>query len=117
MCARSWSMSIATTDLPIDFLFFDPGGRPRRFAFLAIATSLIREAALISRLFRLCHAANLAWRRTSHNPEAVENPRLGTARSIPPWTCTYARPEGRSHFRRYGQAATFLLSQTRGGDD
>ena len=29
-------MSIVATDLPMLFLFFEPGGRPRRFAFLAM---------------------------------------------------------------------------------
>ena len=36
MCLRSWPMSISATELPSEPLFFDPGGRPRRFAFLAM---------------------------------------------------------------------------------
>src|SRR5436853_3294122 len=40
MCARSCGTSIAATDLPTVFLFFEPGGRPRRFAFLAMETSM-----------------------------------------------------------------------------
>ena len=37
-------MSIVATDLPIDFLFFEPGGRPR--FFFAMFTSIF-EAKLI----------------------------------------------------------------------
>src|SRR4051794_21811739 len=40
MCARSCGTSIAATDLPTVFLFFEPGGRPRRFAFFAMETSM-----------------------------------------------------------------------------
>jgi hypothetical protein len=35
-------------DLPIDFLFFEPGGRPRRFAFFAMIENLVDvDAGLI----------------------------------------------------------------------
>src|SRR3954447_21923718 len=34
------------TDLAMLFLFFEPGGRPRRFAFLAMETSMIGDGHL-----------------------------------------------------------------------
>src|SRR4030095_13958223 len=57
MCALSWPISIVATDWLIDFLFFDPGGRPRRFAFLAMDIPCDLEAALIGQFLELCHRA------------------------------------------------------------
>ena len=41
------------TDLPILFLFFEPEGRPRRFAFLAMEKTSMNEAELVTSVLRL----------------------------------------------------------------
>ena len=41
-------MSIAATDFPMLFLFFEPGGRPRRFTFLAMETSMNGAELVVS---------------------------------------------------------------------
>src|SRR5437868_6318959 len=56
MWARSCATSIPAPPLLafVIFLFFEPGGRPRRFAFFAINASNLIEGGLIGRLFDRC---------------------------------------------------------------
>src|SRR5215213_9438028 len=64
---------MVATDLPMLFLFFEPGGRPRRFAFLAMETSMIGDGGLYSRYsgivmaFHGCGHAKTACRISSCN--------------------------------------------------
>src|ERR1044071_2214923 len=113
MYARSWATSIVATDLPRDFLFFDPGGRPRRFAFLAMGClvdsgscayrpviwALSCRAIKKARLGLASRAlgfplGGMRKRKAKRRPCALQTPLSATirrsARAIPRWTDTCA---------------------------
>ena len=68
-------MSIVATDVPMLFLFFEPGGRPRRFAFLAMETSMNGAELVVSVLRLVTPKAEIFNGRLTRN---ITRPMVGT---------------------------------------